>query len=152
MTSICKGVCVNLSDIVKKGMCILNKTTHRWASFILQNTHSRTLRHTFHHILTLGHSVFTDYSSMKQQHVLSVPDCGALDIDCQGKADVSERGEAGRVVEGSGRSARWSADSTSPDIYNCLLMSSHSCAQNNGMLALCWFLLVKKGDAGCINV
>lgn len=59
---------------------------------------------------------------MKQEHVLSVPERGDLDIDCQAKTDVSEYGEADHVVEGSGRSAQWSADSASgsQDIFfNC---------------------------------
>lgn len=132
-------------------MYILNRTTNRWASHIHKNTHTHTFRHTFHHILTFRYSVFPDYSSTKQEHVLSVPECGALDIDCQAKTDVSECGEAGHVVEGL---AWQSADckSDSPDIFSTARSWIHpttrtelsvpwhicSCCLTSVILILCW--------------
>lgn len=58
-------VCANLSDIVKK-VCISWAKTSTDGLVTYINTH--TFRHSFHHILTFRHSVFTDHRSMKKGH------------------------------------------------------------------------------------
>lgn len=83
------------------------KTMSRWTGGL----HKDTLCHTFHHILTVRHSVLSGHSSSEQRPVLSVPERGALDIDssqnrCGGVC------KWGHVVDGSGRTAQWSDDNS----------------------------------------
>lgn len=83
------------------------KTMSRWDGRI----HKDTLCHTFHHILTACHSVLSGHSSSEQWPLLSVPDHGALDIDSsQNRCGLVCKW--GQVVDGSGRTARWSDDNS----------------------------------------
>lgn len=73
--------------------------------------HKDTLCHTLHHILTVCHSVLSGLSSSEQWSTLSVPEHGALDIDSsQNRCGVVCKW--GQVVDGSGRTARWSDDNS----------------------------------------
>lgn len=83
------------------------KTVSRWDG----GKHKDTLCHTFHHILTDCHSVLSGHSSSEQWSVLSVPEHGAPDAgSSQNRCGVVCKW--GQVVDGSGRTARWSDDNS----------------------------------------
>lgn len=96
-------MCINLSGTAKKGMYTLKKKTSEVGQ-VAYITH--TFCHTFHQILTIRHSVFTDHSSMKQEHFHAclirsrALSSEVLDSDCRAKADVGECPEAGHVMSG----------------------------------------------------
>lgn len=85
-------------------------------------THAATLFITYWQFVIVSVS---DCSSMKQQRVLSVPECGALDIDSSQNRCVGVC-KWGHVVEGSGRTARRSDDYSggSRDIFRGIFCCS----------------------------
>lgn len=102
-------------------------------------THSATLFITYWQFVIVSVS---DCGSMKQQRVLSVPECGALDIDSSQNRCVGVF-KWGHVVEGSGRTARWSDDYSggSQDIFRDIFCCSWILKLNTSCF---WFFIQRK--------